>query len=193
MLILVRHGRTTHNASRRLLGRLDVPLDDLGVRQAAALGASTALAGVSRVVSSPLRRALATAAAIGVPVDIDDRWIEIDYGVYDGLPLAEVPASVWASWQSDPGWAPEGGESMAAMHRRVRAACEELWADAATRDVAVVTHVSPIKAAVSWALGLPGDVATSSFVEVASLHRIGESRNGPSLHSFNEIHHRPSS
>jgi broad specificity phosphatase PhoE len=193
MLILVRHGRTAHNASRRLLGRLDPPLDRLGGRQAAALAASGVLAGVERVVSSPLLRARSTAEAFGRTVELDERWVEVDYGVYDGLPVADVSPSAWASWDADPEWAPDGGESLAAVGRRVRAACEELWACAAAGpDVAVVTHVSPIKAALAWALGVGDEATTRMFVEVASVHRIGPGRRGPALYSFNEVHQRPS-
>lgn len=192
MLVLVRHGRTPYNAARRLLGRIDVPLDELGDRQAAALADAPALAGVHRVISSPLVRARATAEAIGRPVEIDERWTEIDYGVYDGLPLADVPSSVWDKWRTDQEWRPEGGESMADMARRVRSALEAVWEEAGEHDVAVVSHVSPIKAAIDWALGVPLGTPTRMFVATASISRIGVGPSGPSLHSFNETHHRPS-
>lgn len=187
----MRHGRTAHNASRRLLGRLDVELDDLGRRQAEVLAVCPALAGVRRIVTSPLRRTRATAAAIagglGLEPETDGRWAEIDYGVYDGLPLADVPATVWQAWAQDPEWAPEGGESPAAVARRVRGACDELWGDAAGSDVAVVSHVTPIKAALTWAMGLPAGTTPNLFVEVASLHRIGPGRLGaPTVLSVNE-------
>jgi broad specificity phosphatase PhoE len=193
MLIVVRHGRTAHNASRRLLGRLDLPLDELGVRQAAAIAASAGFSTVERVVSSPLLRARMTAEAFGREVEIDSRWIEIDYGIHDGLPLVDVPSSMWASWAHDPDWAPEGGESLAAVGRRVRAACEDLWAEAASHDVVVVTHVSPIRSAVKWGLGLEDATEARFMVETASVSRIGPgARGGRALFSFNEIHHRPS-
>jgi broad specificity phosphatase PhoE len=192
MLILVRHGRTAHNASRRLLGRLDVPLDELGERQAAALGSSPVFAHVTRVVSSPLGRARRTAEALGRPVEIDPRWIEVDYGVFDGLPLGEVPDTLWNSWRDDVEWTPEGGESLGDLGRRVREACEELWVDAAKEDIAVVSHVSPIKAAIGWGLGLETDVSFRLFIDTASVHRIGPGRFGPALQSFNETSHRPS-
>lgn len=193
MLILVRHGRTAHNASRRLLGRLDPPLDELGLRQARALGRSDRLKGVSRVVASPLLRARTTAEALGHGYEVDPRWIEIDYGVFDGMPLAEVPPSLFDNWADDPEWVPEGGESLAAVGRRVSEACDELWEEAATTDIAVVSHVSPIKAAVGWALGVPEPSRLRLFVDTASLHRIAPGRSGPSLISFNEVHDRPAS
>src|SRR5215210_6447011 len=124
MLVLVRHGRTTANASGLLLGRADPPLDEHGVGQAAALAA--VVAGARRVVCSPLRRAQETAAALGLPVEVDDRWIELDYGELDGRPIPEVPADLWARWRADVHFAPPGGESLAALGGRVRAACEDL-------------------------------------------------------------------
>jgi broad specificity phosphatase PhoE len=187
-LIVVRHGRTEANASGLLLGRrLDPGLDDLGRAQAAALGAT--LVGAARVVCSPLRRARDTAAALGLPVEVDDRWAEMDYGELDGTPIAEVPAETWARWRADVDHAPPGGESIAALGARVRAACDEIAADAADRDVVVVTHVSPLKAAVAWALGVPDDVAWRMFVAPASVTRIGVGERGPSLHAFNVTTH----
>ena len=142
---------------------------------------------------SPLARARATASAFGLPVTVDERWAEVDYGVYDGLPLGEVPPEVWANFRHDLGWVPEGGESLAALAERVEAACQDLWDEARQRDVVVVTHVSPIKAAITWALGVRREALWRMFVEVASVSRIGSGPDGqPSLRSFNEIHHRPS-
>jgi broad specificity phosphatase PhoE len=186
MLILVRHGQTAANASRLLLGRADPPLNDLGRRQAAALAAVEGIAGARRVVTSPLLRTAETAALLGPPVVVDERWIEIDYGRYDGIPLADVPAEVWSSWRADPAWVPEGGESLAAVGRRVRAVCEELTEEAAGADIVVVSHVSPIKAAVAWALGIGDEAVWRMFLDVASVCRIGIGAGTPTLRSFNE-------
>ncbi|MGH9115250.1 MAG: histidine phosphatase family protein, partial [Acidimicrobiales bacterium] len=119
MLYLVRNGRTAHNASDRLLGRMDVPLDDLGRRQAEALGRVPCLRQAARVVTSPLARARDTASALGHPVEVDERWTELDYGIYDGMPLDAVP-DLWRSWSRDPSFTPEGVESLAVFCIRVR-------------------------------------------------------------------------
>src|SRR6266540_4161287 len=107
----------------------------------------------------PLQRCRVTAAvaaeALDVPVHVDERWIEMDYGSLDGTPVADLPAATWAAWRADLDWAPPGGESIAALGARVRPACDELAATG--EDVLVVTHVSPIKAAVAWALGVADD------------------------------------
>jgi broad specificity phosphatase PhoE len=119
VLVLVRHGQTEANARGLLLGRADPPLSDLGRRQAAAL--ATRLPDDARVVASPLLRTRETAAAFGRPVDIDDRWIELDYGTFDGKAVVDVPADVWREWRADPHFVPAGGESLATLGIRVRA------------------------------------------------------------------------
>jgi broad specificity phosphatase PhoE len=188
MLIVVRHGRTEANASGLLLGRrLDPGLDDLGRRQAEAL--ARVLPGDARVVASPLRRTCETAAALGRDVEVDDRWIELDYGELDGTPLRDVPRDVWAGWQADPSWAPPGGESLTDLGARIRGACEALAEECAERDVIVVTHVSPVKAAVAWALDVGDHISFRTFVGPASVTTIATTLGRPSLHGFNVCSH----
>ena len=189
MLVLVRHGQSELNAAGRLAGRLDTPLTELGVAQAKAMAASLAdLGEPAAVISSPLQRARDTAAAIGLPVVVDQRWVELDYGPYDGQLLSDVPAEMWARWRSDASYAPPGGESLAALGRRVREACEELLGDPDRLSV-VVSHVSPIKAAVAWALGVGDEVAWRMFLAPASITMIGHGAAGPSLYAFNVTAH----
>ncbi|MGH9111522.1 MAG: histidine phosphatase family protein [Acidimicrobiales bacterium] len=204
MIVVVRHGRTAANARGLLLGRADPPLDDEGRRQAACVAQALGGLDVARVVTSPLGRcretadAIAAAARVGSgtgagagpgSITVDDRWIELDYGVLDGSPVGDVPAERWAAWRSDVTWAPEAGESLATLGLRVREACAGLAAEAAERDVVVVTHVSPIKAAVAWALGVGDEVAWRMWVAPASITRIGIANGTPSLRSFNEVAH----
>jgi broad specificity phosphatase PhoE len=195
VIVLLRHGRTEANAQGLLLGRADPALDDVGRQQASAAAAVVAeTASVGRIVCSPLARCRATAeivsGLVGVPVEIDERWIELDYGELDGTPLAEVPPATWAAWHSDVSWAPPGGESHADLGKRVRAACDELAADpAGGGDALVVSHVSPIKAAVAWALGVGDEVAWHLYLAPASITRIAPRGTRHSLQSFNETAH----
>ena len=195
MIVLVRHGRTDANARGLLLGRADPVLDDEGRRQAARLAAALGPLDGARVVTSPLARCRQTAEAIvaasaqEMPVDVDDAWIELDYGAFDGLGAGDVPAATWAAWRADVAWTPEGGESLAALGARVRSACDSLAEEARDRDVVVVTHVSPVKAAVAWALGVGDEVAWRMWVGPASISRIGFAGSSPSLRSFNEVTH----
>lgn len=185
MLILVRHGQSAANVRGLLCGRADHPLTDLGCRQARALAA--ALPTPSRVLSSPLGRARATAAAFAPSgVEVDDRWIEMDYGGLDGAAPADVDAATWSRWRTDPDFVPAGGESLAAVGVRVREACRELAAEAARGDVVVVSHVSPIKAAVAWALGLPDVAVWRLFLADAGVCRIDTSGPQPRLVTFSD-------
>ncbi|MBC8364014.1 MAG: histidine phosphatase family protein [Actinobacteria bacterium] len=187
MLYVVRHGRTESNASGLLLGRGDPHLDDLGVLQAQAV--ADAIGPVDRIVSSPLLRTRQTAAAFGSDIELDDRWIELDYGEFEGRPVADVPSGTWAAWRNDLDWAPPGGESHRQLGARVRKACDDLLDEAAIRDIVVLTHVSPVKAAMAWALGVGDEVAWRCFVETASVMTIGTGRGGPSLRGFNDTGH----
>ena len=191
MIVLVRHGRTAANASGLLLGRADPELDAEGQLQAARLAEALSGEQVARVVSSPLVRCRQTAAAVagalGVPVEVDDRWIELDYGELDGTATASIPPETWAKWMADVAWAPPGGESLARLGERVRVACDELARE--SDDVVVVSHVSPIKAAVAWALGVGDEVAWRLFLAPASMTRIAASGSRRSLHAFNQTTH----
>jgi len=191
VLVLVRHAEATANAAGILLGRRDVPLTDHGRAQVTALAAHLGPCG--RLVSSPLERARATASGLGlgVPVEVDERWIEVDYGDLEGEALGDVPAEVWTRWRADPMFRPDGGESLADVGGRVRAACEELFARdgqgaRADRDVVVVSHVSPIKAAVAWALGTADGVAWRLHLSTASITRIAWGAGAPVLRRYNE-------
>jgi len=193
MLILVRHGESDANARGLLLGRTDAELTQAGREQAAA--ARSLLTGpVAEVRTSPLSRARDTAEllALGLPVKVDERWVEVDYGEFECQPLHGIPAEVWQQWRSDRDFRPEGGETLAEVDTRISAACEELFAADGTGarrpdgDVVVVSHVTPIKAAVAWALGAT-DLYWRLHLRTASVTRIGWNRDAPILHGFNEV------
>ena len=190
VLIIVRHGQTDANARGVLLGREDPALDAVGRAQASAVAAALApLPGTTRVVSSPLRRTRQTAGIISpdVVVEIDERWIELDYGVLEHAGRHGLPdETAWRRWRTDPDFAPEGGETLRALGQRVAEACVELLAEAIDEDAIVVTHVSPVKAAVVWALCVGDEATWRTYVAPASITRITNRRHGPVLVSFNE-------
>lgn len=191
-LIIVRHGRTAYNATGRLQGRTDNPLDDVGLEQArrVARHLEKVLDEMAIVICSPLQRARQTAAAIAsssdLEVSVDDRWIEIDYGVLEGMKQVDVPAEVWSQWRTDPLFAPELGESLEAVQERVTAACEDLMSRLDGRTAVIVTHVSPIKSSIAWALGAEVGIGWRTQLDTASVSRILLTPRGPVLKSFNE-------
>jgi broad specificity phosphatase PhoE len=191
VLVLVRHAEAAANAAGLLLGRTDSPLTERGRAQAHDL--APLIGPAARLVTSPLARARDTAAALGLglPVEVDERWVEVDYGALEGEALSAVPSEVWTRWRADPQHRPAGGESLADVGRRVRDACEELFALAgegarAEADVVVVSHVSPIKAAVAWALGVGDGVAWRLYLATASVTRIAWGADAPVLHRYNQ-------
>jgi broad specificity phosphatase PhoE len=185
VLLIARHGETAANAQGLVLGRADPPLTDVGRAQAAAL--ALALPRPNVVVSSPLLRARQTAQAFGVDVLVDERWIELDYGELDGRSIASVARELADARRGDTSYSPPGGESLASLGARVRAACESLAERASGDVVVVVTHVNPIKAAIAWALDVPDTVAWHMYVEDASVSRIDIEPHGPVLRWFNRV------
>ena len=190
MLILVRHGQTSANAGGLLQGRIDLPLDDEGRIQAVRTGAHIRENFPhARVISSPLMRAVQTAQAISGDVEIDDRFIELDYGSWDGIAMSEVDPTQWANWRDDSSFRPPGGESLLELEHRVKPALEQLRNEAQDRDVVVVSHVSPIKCAVTWALNVESHVTWRFHLDRASICRIAVTARGLSVLSLNEVSH----
>jgi broad specificity phosphatase PhoE len=192
-IIIVRHGRTEFNAAGRLQGRTDNPLDEVGLAQAEAVATYLApeLLSDTLIVCSPLLRARQTATAIaqgvGASLEIDERWIELDYGAFEGLRQSEVPTNVWREWRSDSNFAAPQGESLNQVQQRVADACAELAQRLDGRTAVVVSHVSPIKSAVAWALGVDVSVGWKTQLATASITRLAISANGAALTSFNEV------
>lgn len=193
MISFVRHGETALNRDGRLQGRVDSELSVHGLEQVARLVTRLSNWEITSVYSSPLTRARQTATAIaavaGCEVEIDERLIELDYGEWDGLPLSEIRTQRGTSWFADPTFAPPGGESLVAVTERVAAFCHEHLAGGDGRVVAV-SHVSPIKAAVAWALGVDERATLRMRLGLASITDIGSAPNGGGyLASFNDAAH----
>ncbi len=191
MILLIRHGQTASNRDGLLVGRIDPPLTELGESQAQRLGARLQGSNAAFILSSPLSRARQTADAIaastGLTVEIEDRLVEMNYGEWDGTPIADVPIEAWRQWRSDPEFKPPGGESLREVSQRVGSLMGELLL---SDDLAiVVSHVSPIKAALAWALGAPDQMVWRMFIDVASISSIGMRQGAPCMLGFNETAH----
>jgi broad specificity phosphatase PhoE len=181
-IVLVRHASTAWSG-RRYCGRSDPPLDAMGLAQAATLAAhlTPTLAPGTRLISSPSRRALATADAIAVAgalrqVERDERWREIDFGLAEGLTFEKLEALAPATTAAllrgatDIDW--PDGETSASLAERVAAAWNELAA--AGRPAVIVTHAGPILHALALAgarcvnlTDLPGP-ATATCITLAA-------------------------
>lgn len=163
-VLLVRHARTAWNHERRMLGRSDIPLDEEGRAQAAALAAWLAPVPLSRVASSPLSRAAQTAEALarprGLEVELASGLVELDQGELDGQLSEELltrHADFFEAWRRDPGATRvPGGETLGECQERAWSALEALLRDQPPGPpVVVVVHQMVLAALLCRALALP--------------------------------------
>jgi len=192
-VILVRHGRSTANATGVLAGRLPgVHLDESGVAQAAAVGERLAGVRLSAAVTSPLERCRETTREITRPqagalrATTDKQLSECDYGDWQGRPLRELAKEkLWKTVQAQPSAATfPGGESMRAMQDRAVAAVRRHDARVAAEhgDDAVwlaVSHGDVIKSILADALGTHLDLFQRIHVDPASVSIVRYSESRP--------------
>jgi broad specificity phosphatase PhoE len=139
-IYLLRHAETDGNATR-VVQLPGARLSTRGREQAARLAGRLAGAGIARIVSSDLARALETAkalhAATGAPLEIDPALAERNYGDVRGTPYSLLTEDIFA-----PAYEPPGGETWATFHARVDGAWPRLLRLAAETEghLAVVTH-----------------------------------------------------
>jgi broad specificity phosphatase PhoE/ribonuclease HI len=197
-MLLLRHGETPLSAERRFAGRGDVPLTAAGRQQAAAAAARLrARGGVDVIVTSPLRRARRTAEAVaeasGAPLVVDDDLVETDFGEWEGLSFAEASEKspdVMNAWLTSADASPPGGESFAAVAKRVLRSLDRLLAEHPERTLVVVSHVTPIKTLLCRALLAPPAAMFRLHLDVASLSQVDWFADGPAVvRSVNDTAH----
>lgn len=162
-LVLWRHGETEYNAGRRMQGQLDSLLTPLGVDQARRAAPVLAALGPQVLLTSDLRRAADTAAALaeyaGLEPLTDKRLRETHLGQWQGLTHDEVDA-IWPAarlaWRTDPARTPPGGESRVEVATRALAVVTELdTADSGTEIAVLCAHGGLIAALSASLLDLP--------------------------------------
>ena len=195
--LLLRHGQTALSVDKRFSGTGDAALTDVGLEMAAAAARRLAGSGADAVVSSPLRRARQTAdavaAALRVDVDVEDGLRETDFGDWEGYTFGEVKQK-WPreldAWLASTGVAPPSGESFDDTAERVRAARDRVLARHAGRTVVVVSHVTPIKTLLRFALDAPPSALYRMHLDLVSLSEVQWFADGPAVvRSLNDTHH----
>lgn len=198
-VILVRHGRTTANASGVLAGRTaGVKLDKVGREQAARTAERLAVVPLVGVVSSPLERCRQTTRAIldqqsGSPIAPTERGItECDYGDWQGRKLSELAKEgLWSVVQTQPSAAMfPGGESLATMQARSVATIRRHDAAFETQHGpgavwVAVTHGDIIKSILADALGMHLDLFQRITVNPASVSIVRYSASRPDVLATN--------
>lgn len=107
-LLLWRHGQTDYNLHYKVQGQVDIPLNATGRQQARAAAELLIKLPISRIVSSPLGRAMETAKCVadrlGLEIALDERLKERDFGLWEGLTAEEIQAgwphdfTSWRDW-----------------------------------------------------------------------------------------------
>jgi probable phosphoglycerate mutase len=150
---LIRHGETAHNASGLTMGQMDIPLNERGQAQARQTAEWLRRYPITRIVSSDLSRALATAqplaAALGVTVEPEPRLRELSFGIFEGRSIAQCEVEqpdIVARWRGGAfDFAPPGGETRRSLMERTRSLLDDLLA-APENHVALFTHGGTLNA-----------------------------------------------
>ncbi|WP_433240856.1 bifunctional RNase H/acid phosphatase [Streptosporangium sp. CA-135522] len=198
-LLLLRHGETPLSVERRFSGLGDPELTPNGIAQAeaAAVRLSGEPYGIQVVVSSPLKRARATAeivaARLGLEVVIEEGLREADFGDWEGHTFTEIQRR-WpdelAAWLADPSAAPPGGESFGEAARRVQATGDRLVERYEGKTILAVSHVTPIKMLLRLALLAPLAALYRMHLDLAALSLIEYYADGPAVvKAFNDTSH----
>jgi len=162
-VILWRHGRTEWNATGRVQGQTDVPLDDVGMAQAASAASRLASLRPGRIVSSDLARAYVTAQALAafadLEVEVDVRLREMDFGAREGMTMPEAKAKFpdemrrWIAGEDIRiGDAETYAETASRVSGAIRDAVDAMGAD---ETVVLVAHGAALRVGACAYLGLP--------------------------------------
>ncbi|MEM3736978.1 MAG: histidine phosphatase family protein [Candidatus Bathyarchaeia archaeon] len=161
-IIIVRHGETEWNARGIFRGRKDVTLSEVGIRQAELLGRRLSAVKLEAIYSSPLKRALATAARIAEyqpvkQVEVSKSLIDMDYGEWEGKSEREVAGlygDTYEMWRLAPHQVRiPGGESLDDVRKRVISVIDTITSKH-RGSVALVAHRVVNKVLICALLGL---------------------------------------
>lgn len=174
-ILLVRHPETEANVTGRFVGRGASPYTELGLRQLRRLPAKIRAFGPDHVWSSPLDRALrlarSTERTTGVPLTVDERLIELDFGDAEGLTYEEiVEVGIAFDYRSLEEPVAPGGESRGQIERRAAAFCDELVALDGRH--AVITHGGVYRASLVHLLGLCATDVWAFHIQNAQLAHV---------------------
>jgi broad specificity phosphatase PhoE len=197
-LYLVRHGQTSGNVTHQLIGHTDMPLDDLGVRQARQVGDRLRSVPLDAIVASPLQRAQVTAHEIArhheVETEFDHRLKEINFGHAEGLTMAEAVSRFpeIMTLHTDPldehfGW--PGGDVRSRFHAAVFATFSDIALAHQHRHVAVVCHGGVIGSLIAQLDGGSPNDYEGYPVANCSVTHLEVGLHGATAHLLNDIAH----
>lgn len=161
-IILVRHGQTQWNVGEKFRGRVDLELNETGIKQAELLAEYLADTRIDAVYSSPLKRTLKTSEIVArrhnLKVETRHELIDLDYGEWQGLSHEEVKdkyKELYLDWL----YRPEtirlpGGESLEDVRKRAKVVIDEITSRTGDFTVLLMTHRVVGKVLICALLGL---------------------------------------
>jgi broad specificity phosphatase PhoE len=185
---LVRHGETEWTKSGRHTGRSDIPLTDLGRRQAEALARRLAGHRFALALTSPRSRAVETAHLAGfADVVIDPDLGEWDYGEYEGRTTPEIRTEIpdWSIW-TGPWRNGESVDEVGLRADRVIASCLDASVDG---DVLLFAHGHLLRVLAARWLGLPAAAGRHFALGTATIGILGWERANRVIETWNEACH----
>jgi probable phosphomutase (TIGR03848 family) len=194
ILLLIRHGENDYSKKGKLAGRLaGVHLNERGRKQADELGQALSQVPLKAVYSSPLERAMETAAPIararGLTVLREPGLLEANVGKWQGQSVRKLSLTrYWRIVQNAPSRAGHpGGETFQQVQTRIVTALDGICRKHKPRDiVACVYHADPIKLAVAHYLGLPLDNFQRLGCDTGSVTALFISDLGANLMKLNQ-------
>lgn len=182
-IVLARHGETEWSRTHRHTGRTDVPLTENGRRQAQALRERLAGRRFTRVMVSPLARALETAqlAGLGDQAEIRPELVEFDYGEAEGLTTTEMRERIpsWTVWTHKT----PGAETPADVARRLEPLLKELRET--TGDAAIFAHGHVLRVLTALWIETGPEGAARLALDTATISRLGWERETHVIRAWN--------
>jgi broad specificity phosphatase PhoE len=183
-IVLIRHAATSWSRSGQHTGRTDIPLDEDGVRDAKALEKRLAGLNPSRVLVSPLIRAIATCelAGLGSKAEVDPTLMEWDYGNYEGMTTSDIR-------REQPGWnvfvdGCPGGEDAVDVGRRADDVLARVREDFVS-PIVIFGHGHALRVLVARWLGLEATAGRYFSLYPCSVSILGYEREDPVVRRWN--------
>lgn len=196
-LFLVRHGESIWNAERRIQGRADPSLSDLGTRQAAALSDAFRSRPIDVVMCSSLVRAHVTAAAIGAPHGLEPRvetaLSEIHLGSREGQrsdTVGALPSDLSGdrAIQGGETWPPDG-ETLHQAWRRVAPVIDGIVSSHSDATIVLVTHSIIGRIVICHLLGAGLELVPHLKLKLASVSMVRCDEHGAVLERLGDTNH----
>lgn len=190
-LLLIRHGQTDWNVERRVIGTNPVPLNKVGRAQVRALARVLKNVPIQAIYTSPIKRALETAAILlhgrdAIPLIEEEGLSEINYGQWVGRPFSEIP-ELTQYFESPASVVIPCGEQIPEVQRRILTAIDKIRRAHMDGCVIAISHADVIKLALAGFLGMPLDNLHKLRIDNGSVSVVRFENDRPKVAAVNWV------